>query len=386
MPVNTPPAHANGRPWPTRLQALLLRAALGDRETAAAAWTSWRAAIDLDLIDEGSHRLLPLLYRNLVRHGLAVGDPILARIKGVYRYTWVANRRAFAALGGLARQLGEAGIPTLALKGAPLALLHYGDVGVRPMGDLDLLVPLEQAEAAMAVVRRHGWAAALDHPERLIPAFHATEFVNAEGVRVDLHWRPLMELFAADAAEPFWAGAVPLNLGGVTTNAPGPTELLLLTLVHGARWNPTPPFRWIADALVILRGSAPAIDWDRLVAGARAGRITLPAAAALDHLVRRWGAPVPPGVVARLRATPVPAMLRLEYAAKQRPLGFFPSAVFHTAHAGRAVGSTNLGRALLHLPTHLRHLWRLDGPLHLPAAALAVAHDRFRRYRVRQSS
>ncbi len=59
--------------YPTRQQELLLRAALLDGDSARESWKEWRSAIDIDLIDLGSQRLLPLLYRNLNR--LEIEDP-----------------------------------------------------------------------------------------------------------------------------------------------------------------------------------------------------------------------------------------------------------------------------------------------------------------------
>jgi hypothetical protein len=39
--------------------------------------------------------LLPLLYRNL--DSLAIDDPALPQLKGVYRNSWYRNQRVFAA-------------------------------------------------------------------------------------------------------------------------------------------------------------------------------------------------------------------------------------------------------------------------------------------------
>jgi hypothetical protein len=77
-----------GGVWPTAEQELLLRAALWSGERAIAAWLEWASRVDVvnDLVDEGSFRLLPLVYRNLDRVGLA--GPSMSRLKGVYRHSW----------------------------------------------------------------------------------------------------------------------------------------------------------------------------------------------------------------------------------------------------------------------------------------------------------
>ncbi|MCA1552816.1 MAG: nucleotidyltransferase family protein, partial [Chloroflexi bacterium] len=91
-------------------------------EPAREAWREYRTALDLDHIDHGSQRLLPLLYRNLL--ALGIDDPLLTRIKGVYRYHWLRNQLQLQFLATLLRALDESGVPVLVLKGAALALLN----------------------------------------------------------------------------------------------------------------------------------------------------------------------------------------------------------------------------------------------------------------------
>jgi hypothetical protein len=160
------PAARPGRVWPTREQALLLRAALGDGDEAQVAWEAWRAATDFDRLDGGSYRLLPLLYRNLERLGVGEEGTDLGRLRGIYRRTWYKNRIAIAHLAGLIGHLDAAGIPTMVLKGAALTTLYYRDHGGRAMEDCDLLVPVARAREAVAVAvtrrgcsrRRSRWA------------------------------------------------------------------------------------------------------------------------------------------------------------------------------------------------------------------------------------
>jgi hypothetical protein len=96
-----------------------------EREAAIEAWCEWKAAVDLDRIDEGSSRLLPLLYRNL--HSYGVRDPMMQRYKGVHRLTWYKNHLLFHHLLPLVRAFQQEGIETMLLKGAALTLAHYRD-------------------------------------------------------------------------------------------------------------------------------------------------------------------------------------------------------------------------------------------------------------------
>ncbi len=103
---------------PTSVQEQLLDACLLSGKDALDAWHQWQAKVDLQRLDAGSYRLLPLLWRNLSR--LGVDDPSMAVFKGVYRRTWYHNQMILAQAEELVATLCAAGIPTLALKGLPL--------------------------------------------------------------------------------------------------------------------------------------------------------------------------------------------------------------------------------------------------------------------------
>src|SRR5215470_12661875 len=133
--------------WPTPRQELLLKAALLEGEAAVEAWESWRANTDIHRLDQGSYRMLPLLYRNLQKH--EIKDPVMEKLKGVYRHTWYKNQILFSRMAAILRSFQEAGIDVMVLKGTALVLLHYKDYGLRPMNDFDVLVRLKQSSEAI---------------------------------------------------------------------------------------------------------------------------------------------------------------------------------------------------------------------------------------------
>ena len=128
--------------WPTPNQELLLRAALLDDAQAIPAWEQWQQTVDFTEIDHRSQKLLPLVYHNLTR--LDVSGPLIERSKGYYRLTWYKNHLQFHHMAVVLHDLHQAGIPTLLLKGAAMAVYYYRDPGLRPMEDFDLLVPWHQ--------------------------------------------------------------------------------------------------------------------------------------------------------------------------------------------------------------------------------------------------
>jgi hypothetical protein len=299
---------------PTAEQLLVLHAALDPAPAAAAAWQRWRATVEFDDVDHGSTRLLPLVYRNL---GVDAFDAeVTGRLKGLYRRSWSHNQLIFKRAAEVIAVLEEAGIETLVIKGASLALLSYGDVGVRPMDDVDLLVPLERTAEAIEALSVADWLPDHDDPPAWTEVHHSLGFAGPDNGSVDLHWFSLWQP-ASDVE--LWRASVPLGLAGAATRAPCPADQLLLACVHGTPWSPLPPFRWIADAITVIRSAGEQLDWNWLVAEAERRRLTVATAAALDYLDEEFGTAVPPPVLDSLRAAPSTRHERAAFRAACRP-------------------------------------------------------------------
>lgn len=304
--------------WPTPNQELLLRAALSQRELALESWNEWRRKVNIDVIDYGSHRLIPQLYRNLQRHG--VNDPLMERLKGVYRYYLYKNEILMHRIGSLLTAFEDAGIRTMVLKGAALIQLYYRESGLRPMLDADVLVHAHQAEQAMEVLTGLQWKPRYPRPQTRIPIFHSTPFEDEGGRQVDLHWHLFWECFNAKDDDGYWQNAIPIKIGGVQTLALSPTNQLLHTCWHGARWNEVPPIRWVADAMAILAASAEEINWPGLLEKAQRHRIVSPVKDSLEYLKKKFDAPVPDSVLASLSAVRITKIERENYELTLNPM------------------------------------------------------------------
>lgn len=293
--------------WPTPDQELLLGAALHpDREQAAECWTEWFRRTAAENLDEGSFRLLPLLVHNLRRVGL--DDPFFGRLDGVHRKMWVETRRMLHEARRPLELLIASGIPVMVTKGAPLALSVYPDVGRRPMRDLDLLVPQEHFQDALAALACDGWRLLTWTPPGLPRDYfafrHGVALRNVAEREIDLHWHLLYWACSQQADTQFWEAAEPFDFYGLPVRRPSGADQLLQLCVHGLEWNEIPPIRWIADAILLLRAS-PAIDWDRILRLAVNLRLVLPLRAAFGYLQERFDAPVPAKVLDRFQHEPV---------------------------------------------------------------------------------
>jgi hypothetical protein len=283
----------------THDQELLLKAALLRSPDALYAWQGWKDRTDLEgHFDRGSFRLLPLLYKNLLRH--RVEHPFMNKLKGIYRMEWYKNQMLFFEMSQVLRYLHEKGIRTMILKGAALTVLHYKDYGVRPMADIDVLVPTSESVAALDLLGRAGWTPIAGFMNDDLHYRHAAQLTHKSGKELDLHWHLLQDSCHKDSDTDFWDGAVPVQMKDVSTKALNPADALLHVIVHGVKWNPEPPIRWIADAMSIINCPDSRIEWERLIHQAKKHRVSLRVKEALNYLRGGFQASVPAVVIDRL--------------------------------------------------------------------------------------
>lgn len=371
-----------GAHWPSPVQEALLLAGLAPDEEAARAWTRVRAGLDLDDIwDPEVHRLLPLVQNRLRAAG--VDDPDMPRLQGLARRTWYENQVLVGTTAPLIALLEDAGIATIVLKGMPLAFRHYDSPSLRPMRDVDVLVPTGRRDEALQLLASEGWTG----DRRFVSRFYSgCGLYDAEGRSFDLHWHlGLPFLIAgreAGSDDDFWAAAEPFTLGGVATRMLCPTDTLLHVCVHGAWSGSSATLRWIADALTVIGSNEDALDWGRFTSQVARRRLALSVDEPLRYLAQVFHAPVPATVLEEIAAMP---STRRERICRRRSIadieGTHLAARIRVAACewGRTSGSWGRGRAARELPAYLQHAWSLESAWHVPGAAVTKAASRLAR-------
>jgi hypothetical protein len=297
--------------WPTYEQSLVLKAALLPAEPARAAFHEWLALADFEGdFDNGTFRLLPLLYSNMRRHGIEHG--IMSRLKGIYRLTWYKNNKLFHDLHPVIEALSVAGIPIMLLKGVPLALLYYRNVALRPMADIDVLVPPEMVSQALAEMTRFAHTPFALASSDYLKYRHAMQYWSESSGEIDLHWHALYETCDGNYDDVFWKTARPLEFNGIRCQVPDATWMFFHTVIHGVRWNAEPPIRWIADAMTILRSTDNEIDWIEMSDYAHKLKLSYRLHLGLDFLKKNFLAPVPDSILLQLKNGSVSIVERLE--------------------------------------------------------------------------
>lgn len=351
--------HRNdGYNWPTTEQELLLKATLLSGEASIEAWKKWAAAIDFNLLDSGSQRLLPLLYRNLAEQG--VKHPAIDIYRGFYRMTWYKNQLLVHRLQKVLHLLQSRNIPVVLLKGSALALVYYKDWALRPMNDLDLLVPRENVLQAVDWLCENGWSANLRRPdEEDLKIRHAVTLVDESGMELDLHWRVILEWGTHPIKPSVGTNVQAVRLNGIPVYALSPTEQFFHIMIHGARWNAVAPLRWIPDALTVLGQAGTAIDWTKLMRDAREKNLSIAFQKTITYLHQTFNAPLPDEVIREMGKLKPSVSERLEFWMHNKPRGFARDALYLWFMHVRSFETKNIGKRLSSFPLFLRRFWKL---------------------------
>lgn len=294
--------YSSESPFPNSSQELLLKTALSEKETALDCWEKWKSVTDFENdVDLGSFRLLPLIFYRL--HSFGHSDEFTGRLKGIYRKSWSKNQQLLYVASSHIKDFNEADIEVIVVKGIPLSLNIYDNLAVRPMYDVDILVPFSKKMEAIKLLRKKGFT---PDDERILEYSlnygKGMGFKNESGVELDLHWRPLPDSILNSDPNDFWDKVRPINILNTQALAMSPEDELLCTIVHGMRRNPLPPIRWVTDAVTIIRKSDVEIDWDRFLTYTTRYKVVIQVKKGLEYLVQNFDLHIPEQVITKLKS------------------------------------------------------------------------------------
>lgn len=147
------------------------------------------------LIDSGlRHGLLFLVYKTLKKHFQNETPPgFLETMGNKFLKNTARNLSLSASLIKLLNLFQQNNIEVIPFKGPVQAQLLYGDIGMRPFSDLDLLVKKADALAARSLLCENGFSQRAVIPENQTAYFLKKEnffqFADPDGkIDIDLHW------------------------------------------------------------------------------------------------------------------------------------------------------------------------------------------------------
>ncbi len=233
----------------------------------AAGFHAW----DKLLYQAEHHGMGPLLYRHLDAVGASIPDHFRRALNLLRVRHRRANRIRMAALKEVLSLFEKEGVDVLVLKGAAIGHLVYPEIGLRPMRDIDVLVPEKDAHLAQGILKTIGYRASTkpfppDHYH--LPPLERP--LDGLSVCVEIHhglYPDIPPYYRHPLFDSLAQSAISFDLDGFSARAFGYEEMLLHLYQHGFTMPIIyEPFRLmaVADIIGLVEAKTDQIDWQRL--------------------------------------------------------------------------------------------------------------------------
>jgi hypothetical protein len=268
--------------------------------------------IDWDFLfaEAARHRLIPLLYHHL--HGIC-RESALVRFRTSAYAIGATNLWLTTELLKLLALLNDQEIPAIPYRGPTLAVLAYGNIGLRHFSDLDIIIRREDFPKAKDILVSMGYQAdpaseAVKESTFLRYIYNCDFWNEASETLVDLHWEtsPKYLSFPLDFQE-MRKGLERQTLAGKEILSLKPEYLLPIICVHCAKhvWG---RLAWICDVAALIEAH-PRMDWGLALDLARKGGVERLVRLGLFLANDLLQAPLPEDLQRRLQADAVVASL-----------------------------------------------------------------------------
>jgi hypothetical protein len=249
--------------------------ASGNDRTAAAAWRRWRSGVDIDRITWRDAQLVSMIAARRLQPWID-GDPAAGILAGLVHRNRVQSTLRCGLARRIAATIAETARCPVMLAGAVAMFIHGGGDAIRPITDIELLVPRPLVSAAVMCLARQGWRNA--GPGRLAAAdWEDHVALERDGLLLRLQWRhlPVPPWRSRDCEASLFAHVEPVL----------PREPLLAAVL-GRGCGASEAIPWQVDAALVLRKP---VDWGRVLAATE----RIPGVASRLEELRRLGLPVP---------------------------------------------------------------------------------------------
>jgi hypothetical protein len=231
--------------------------------TAAAAVVDWPRFVRLT----ARHRIFGLVHDGLTRAHPDLPPEIARQITEQAENLVRQNLAMAAECVRLHHMFGKAGVPIFFVKGAPLAIFAFGNLGLRSSQDIDLLVSLDALPTAIALLTGAGYRRFNPPPDiggdmlrLLMPLRKDFGFAHpSTGMIIELHWRLFLNPHAMVGASIVQSSRTVRLSAGAELRTLSDEDLFAYLCMHGAchSWN---RLQWLADINALLTATDRGIE------------------------------------------------------------------------------------------------------------------------------
>lgn len=207
----------------------------------------------------------PFLYRNLEGVAGIPGD-VMERLRNSYHHNLVRNARHMGEMLRIVAALRQGGVDVIPLKGSIASDVVFGDIGLYPTSDIDLLVRPADLERAGELLLTAGYRTSQTRSseDELRSSYHLT--YGSDAFIVEVHWNLVTRYLGADPD--FWwedARTMPYEGRELTMLAP---EKYLLYGIFRLFARAFVPLRYLIFVEGLIRTYRQELRWPKLLADA----------------------------------------------------------------------------------------------------------------------
>ncbi len=185
----------------------------------------------------------PLLYNNLkgIQKTQFIPREAMNKLKASYHANLARNMYVYGELKSIIEAYNKNGIEVIILKGAALAKIVYGDIGLRPMSDIDLLLKKEDLPHAEKTISDLGYIfKGNESPEWYRLNHKEICYIHPDrNIPVEIHWHisrkshpARINVYDTSIIKRWWEDAKTIEFYGSKAHTLSPEDLIIHLCLH----------------------------------------------------------------------------------------------------------------------------------------------------------
>jgi len=272
----------------------------------------WAGVVETSIV----HAVSPLLYYGLNQvlqlepQNRAIPSGVLEELQQLFRANQVRSRRMYRVVGEIFKAFKSAGLAAMALKDIQLARVIYPDPGLRPMGDIDILIRQEQYQDVAKCMTQLGFTARPPDLHFTLKYGLGHHFYRpTDNVWVDLQWNIMQREWDVYHEGNFdfqidqmWGAATTMSVDDFEMMVPKQEDMLFHLCLHleGHKYSELILFCDIAE---FLRHFNHQLDWHYLIELTKKYRAESSVYYVLFLVQQLFGSPLPLSLLNELEPT-----------------------------------------------------------------------------------
>src|SRR5438270_2772207 len=198
------------------------------------------------------HGVQCLLHETLSRVSADVPESAMRSLQQIYQVNLHKSLFLARELIRIVDHLRSAGVEVLPYKGPALAETYYGDIALRPAGDIDLLIQEADVSRIREAVKQLGyiphWSYSPSQERAFVKSGYECAFDGPAGANLlEVQWDLQPKFYAVDFdMKGLFGRAVTTSVAGYSIKTPSPEDQLVILALHASKhvWS---RLIWLCD-------------------------------------------------------------------------------------------------------------------------------------------